>query len=67
MSENDNYRYVGERKAIIESIAKAIDEDFSWILPMSESREINEATDDAACSVQDQIVTFVRKLAEQIA
>jgi hypothetical protein len=50
---------------IIESCAKFV-EDFPWILPLFESREVNLATDDAACAVQEQIAAGIRNCARSI-
>jgi hypothetical protein len=54
-----------------ERIAAAVDNDFHWILPLVGNKEqdggwysaadVNGMTDDAACSVQEQIVKFIRK------
>lgn len=41
-----------------EACAK-VAEDFHWSLPMFESSEINEATDDAACAVSEQIAAAI--------
>lgn len=43
-----------ERKKIAAMIA-----DFSWVLPLYEERRLNEVSDDAACSVQEQIAAAV--------
>lgn len=44
-----------------EAAAKMAD-DFHWILPMYEDAATNEATDDAACAVMEQIATAIRSL-----
>jgi hypothetical protein len=33
--------------------------DFSWVIPFYDDARINEASDDAVCSVQDQIVRAI--------
>lgn len=33
--------------------------DFAWVLPVFTDAAINEATDAAACAVQDQIATML--------
>lgn len=50
-------------------IAAAVDDDFHWILPMYGEKpggfsgaDVNGMTDDAACSVQEQIVKFIRNV-----
>lgn len=43
-----------ERRKIADMI-----NDFSWVIPFYDDARINEASDDAACSVQDQIVRAV--------
>jgi hypothetical protein len=50
-----------ERRNVLAEVEALID-DFSWTLPLLNGVEINIATDDAACSVQDQIGAAVRKL-----
>lgn len=46
-----------ERQKIADFIA-----DFGWNLPMYENKEINIATDEAACSVCEQIAATVRAM-----
>lgn len=44
-------------------IAKHIAEmaaDFGWILPVLKTRELNNATDDAACAVMQQFADAIR-------
>ncbi len=45
--------------------AAKIAEDFSWTLPMYTDRAINEASDDAACNVQDGIAVAIRAAIER--
>lgn len=49
------------RNAALEEAAN-IAEDIHWMLPMYESAEANEASDDAACAVQEQIAAAIRRL-----
>ena len=35
--------------------------DFNWVLPMYGDMALNSATDDAACSVQEQIAAAIRQ------
>jgi hypothetical protein len=50
------------RQAALDEAAK-LAEDFGWMLPMYESAEVNEASDDAACEVQRQIAAAIRSRA----
>ena len=43
-----------------ERCAKLVD-DFPWILPMFDDKSMNEATDDAAESVREQIANAIRE------
>jgi hypothetical protein len=47
-----------ERDVLKNRIADMIN-DFSWIIPFYDDARINEASDDAVCSVQDQIVRAI--------
>lgn len=45
--------------------AAEIAEDFSWQLPLYESREANEASDDAACATCEQIAAAILALTSE--
>jgi hypothetical protein len=49
------------RAETIQEIVTLITE-FHWELPMLKDVALNEATDDAACSVQEQIIEAIRAL-----
>lgn len=58
--------FMAERRAQIERIAAMVD-DFPWVLPLYHdggysAADLNEATDNAACAVQEQIAAAIRKL-----
>jgi hypothetical protein len=52
-------------KATLAMAKKAVDE-LSWKLPMYESEAMNEATDDAACSVKAQASVAIESLKEKL-
>jgi hypothetical protein len=51
---------LAERNAQKERDAQ-IAADFNWVLPMYGDMALNSATDDAACSVQEQIAAAIRQ------
>lgn len=63
--EDDNDLFARATAAIIplvlEEAAKVAD-DFDWILPLHEGVEANEASDDAAEMVKEQIAAAIRSL-----
>jgi hypothetical protein len=53
------------RAEVIEECAKAISNDFHWVLPLYDKDRLNEVSDDAAEEVRRQIVLTLRSLKEQ--
>jgi hypothetical protein len=53
------------RAEVIEECAKAISNDFHWVLPLYDKDRLNEVSDDAAEEVCRQIVLTLRSLKEQ--
>jgi hypothetical protein len=50
--------------ALIEMMAQEV-ENLNFVLPLHDSRELNEATDDAACDVLLQAAAKIRSLKPQ--
>jgi hypothetical protein len=55
-----------ERRKVLIEVAAMVD-DFGWVLPLYEDKQVNLASDDAACEVCSQIARKLKSMAGESA